>query len=159
MRRKERAIKNPAEIRQILEQARVLRIAFNNGIYPYILPVNFGFNMDGQRLTLFFHGAKEGEKHQIISADPHVTFEADCSHQLIPPAGAEACTASFAYRSIIGQGLISPAKEEEKELLLRELLCHYGIAAKTFSPSVLARTAVYKIEAVSYTAKGREAAL
>ncbi len=159
MRRKEREINNPAEIRQILEQAKVLHIAFHNGTYPYLLPVNFGFKMEKQHLTLFFHGAKEGAKHGIIEADPHVAFETDCCHQLIPPAGTEACTASFAYKSIIGQGLVSRAKESEKAILLRELLCHYGIEANAFSPSSLANTVVYKIEAISYTAKGREAAL
>lgn len=69
MRRKDRAVTSTTEIKGILEKAKVLRISLNNGMYPYILPVNYGFIMDETHLLLFFHGSKEGSKHQIIAND------------------------------------------------------------------------------------------
>ena len=45
------------------------------------------------------------------------------------------------------------ADESEKEKLLTSLLAHYGIEAKAFNPVHLANTLIYKIPAVSYTAK------
>lgn len=155
MRRKDREITDTQEIKAILSRAEVLRIALNNGDYPYILPVNFGFEMDGEKLTLFFHGAKEGMKHEIIKNDNRISFETDCSHKLIPPTGEEACTASFAYESVIGHGRVEMADEAEKERLLLVLLDHYGIHTNTFAPMQLKNTVVYKITAVGYTAKRR----
>lgn len=111
--------------------------------------------MDGTQLTLFFHGSKEGSKHEIIAKDPHVTFEVDCGHMLMQPIGSESCTSSFAYESVIGSGIIEKAEEREKEQLLTLLLAHYQIKAQTFNPIHLANTAIYKIHAVSYMAKHR----
>ena len=48
MRRKDREITEFAEIKNIFDKAKVLRIALNNGEYPYILPVNFGYETDGE---------------------------------------------------------------------------------------------------------------
>ena len=53
MRRKEREVTDKEEIRQILENGQVIRIAMNNGEYPYILPVNYGYEMENERITLF----------------------------------------------------------------------------------------------------------
>lgn len=155
MRRKEREVTDIIEIKEILDKAEVLRIALNNGTYPYVLPVNYGFLMDDSHLTLFFHGSKEGTKHEIITKDPHVTFEIDCGHMLMQPIGEESCTSSFAYQSIIGQGLIEKADESEKEHLLTLLLAHYGIEAQKFNPIHLANTVIYKISVENYTAKHR----
>lgn len=154
MRRKDREIADLNQIRDILEKADVLHIALNNGNFPYILPVNFGFYMtENGKLTLFFHGAKEGAKHEIIQKDNRVSFEVDCLHKLLPAKGEESCTASFAYASVIGQGVIEKADESEKENLLIALLNHYGITSNKFSPVQLKNTLVYKITAASYTAK------
>ncbi|MDY4971679.1 MAG: pyridoxamine 5'-phosphate oxidase family protein [Lachnospiraceae bacterium] len=155
MRRKEREVTDTAEIRKILEKAEVLRIALNNGTYPYVIPVNFGFEMNEEQLTLFFHGAKHGTKNKLIEEDNHAAFEVDCSHMLLKPTGSESCTASFAYESVIGQGKIEMADESEKEKLLTLLLSHYGIETDSFNAVYLANTVVYKIHAVNYTAKRR----
>ncbi len=155
MRRKEREVTDVNEIKEILTKAQVLRIALNNGTYPYVLPLNYGFIMDGTHLMLFFHGSKEGTKHEIISNDNHVTFEVDCGHMVMQPIGEESCTSSFAYESIIGNGVIEKADDTEKEELLTILLAHYGIEAKKFNPIHLANTVIYKINVIGYTAKHR----
>lgn len=156
MRRSDREVKDLGEIEGILSKADVLRIAMNNGTFPYILPVNFGFELDGSNLILFFHGAKDGMKHEVIQHDHHISFEVDCGHMLIQPSGEEACAASFAYKSVIGQGIIEKAGPAEKERLLIKILDHYGIETKVFNPINSANTVVYKIIVESYTAKCRK---
>ena len=155
MRRKEREVTDINEIKEILTRAQVLRIALNNGAFPYVLPVNYGFIMNGTQLELFFHGSKEGSKHDIIAKDNHVTFEVDCGHMLMQPIGEESCTSSFAYESVIGNGMIERANESEKEQLLTILLEHYGIEAKKFNSMHFANTVIYKINVIKYTAKHR----
>lgn len=156
MRRKDREITDIAEIKEILMNSDVLHIALNNGTYPYLLPVNFGFEISDKQLMLFFHGSKGGAKHDIIKKDPHVTFEVDCGHKLLQPLGDETCTTSFAFESVIGQGMVEKADDTEKEELLCALLERYGIEAKAFNPTHLANTVIYKITAEAYTAKRRK---
>ena len=40
MRRKDREVTDMYEIKNILAKSEVMRIALNNGIYPYVIPVN-----------------------------------------------------------------------------------------------------------------------
>lgn len=153
MRRKEREVTDRDDIRAILAKARVLRIALNNGPYPYLIPVNYGFALDGARLTLVFHSANEGAKHAIIAKDNRATFEIDCAHALLRPHGDAPCTASFAYESLIGNGTIEQATDTEKEPLLALFLEHYGLPATPLNPTHLANTTVYKLNVTAYTAK------
>lgn len=155
MRRSEREVTDRNEIRQILEQADVLRLAMQDEPYPYLVPVNFGFTMEGDQLVLFFHGAKVGKKCDLLQKNPHVSFEAEGKQQLIPPKGTVSCTAGFAYESVIGQGIAELVSGNEKAELLKKLLEHYNIPFQSFSQEHLERTAVYKIVAEQYTAKRR----
>ena len=49
MRRADREVTDINDIRQILDEGEVLHIALNNGVYPYILPVNYGYELSGGR--------------------------------------------------------------------------------------------------------------
>lgn len=155
MRRADREVTDINDIRQILDEGEVLHIALNNGVYPYILPVNYGYELSGGRLTLFFHGASEGAKHAVIAADNHVSVEIDCGHALVPPTGGVSCTTGYSYASLIGQGTIRKAGDSEKVKYLDVLLLHYGVTPSGYAPAHLANTLVYVIDVESYTAKRR----
>lgn len=43
MRRKERQVTNPAEIRAVIDRCKVLRLGLNAAGAPYIVPMNFGW--------------------------------------------------------------------------------------------------------------------
>lgn len=45
MRRKERQVTNPAEIRAVIDRCKVLRLGLNAAGAPYIVPMNFGWEM------------------------------------------------------------------------------------------------------------------
>ena len=156
MRRKDREVTDHSEILAIMKRCDVCRIALCDADYPYIVPVNFGFETgeDGT-IFLYFHGAKAGTKHALIEKNGNASFEMDCSHKLLPPTGEEACTASMAYESVIGRGEITVLAEEEKERALSVILQHYAITADQFNPAALAATTVYRIRCHSLTAKRR----
>lgn len=156
MRRKDREVTEIDEIATIMEKCDVCRIAINDEVYPYILPVNFGFERDGDCFIIYIHGSKHGTKHELINRDNKVSFEMDCSHRLIQPNGEESCTASMAYESVIGQGAMTLLPENEKERALAIILNHYHIEPKKFNSIHLANTAIYSIKCLSYTAKRRE---
>lgn len=156
MRRRDREITNLDEIVEIMKRCDVCRIAINDEVYPYILPVNFGFELVDENIIIYIHGSKQGTKHTLIQKDNRVSFEMDCSHRLIQPNGEESCTSSMAYESIIGQGEIVLLIDEEKAHALTVILEHYQIEAKEFNPVHFENTIVYSIRCFSYTAKSRK---
>ena len=155
MRRKDREITDLEEITEIIQRCDICRIALHDREYPYILPVNFGFERSGTDLLIYIHGAKEGTKHTLIQQNNKVSFEMDCSHRLIPPAGDECCSASMAYESVIGQGEITLLSGEEKLHGLSVIADHYQIESRQFHPGLMADTAVYCIRSSACTAKRR----
>ena len=50
MRKADREIKSREEIIEIMKRCDVCRLAFNNGEYPYIIPLNFGLETDDNSL-------------------------------------------------------------------------------------------------------------
>ncbi len=78
MRRGDREVVEEDRIREILDKGGVVRIAFNDGDFPYIVPMNYGYDLSEGRLVLFTHGALEGRKVDLARRDPNVGFEIDC---------------------------------------------------------------------------------
>ena len=57
---------DPAAINKLLKEAKVCRIALMNGEYPYIIPMCFGYKLEGNHLELFFHTSPKGQKIDLI---------------------------------------------------------------------------------------------
>ena len=116
----------------------------------FIVPVNYGYDLeiyeDRTELKLYIHGSGEGRKADAIAADPHAAIEMDCRHQII--TGDYTCSYSYAYRSIMGSGTITRLEsDDDKRYALGKLMEHMApAAALEFSPEMLARTAVYRID-------------
>ena len=66
MRKSDREIKSKEEIIDIIKRCDVIRLAFNNGDYPYILPLNFGFEVKNDKVIFYLHSALEGTKIDIM---------------------------------------------------------------------------------------------
>ena len=152
MRRKDREIKDRNEILSIMKKCDVCRLALNDNGYPYILPLNFGIDDDGETIELIFHSALEGHKLELIKADNRASFEMDCNHQMQYFEDKGYCT--FSYESVIGKGRVSILPETEKESALRKLMNHYHTNEKTyFNPAAIPRTMVYKLTVEEMTGK------
>lgn len=153
MRRSDREVKNFDDMIQIMEKCDVCRIALNNNGYPYILPLNFGMKNENNTVELFFHGAKEGMKYEVIQADNRASFEMDCEHKLVTDAERGSCT--MEYESIIGQGHIEIVSEKEKYDALCVLMKHYHQEDFLFDKTVIPRTTVFKLVVENMTGKVR----
>ena len=154
MRRQDRKISGKEEICGIISGCRVLRLAMADQGRPYIVPLSFGWSMDGTgRLTLFFHSARAGRKIDILAANPEICFELDLTLGLKP--ADKACDFGLGYASIIGEGRAEQLTAEEDRLyaLNRIMLHHTGRDDFGFSPAALQATAVYRIEVSNYSAK------
>ena len=76
MRRKDREITDRTLINGMLDMAEILHVAVKNEPFPYIVPVNFGYEWCADELVFYFHSAKEGMKLDLLRADPHVAVNA-----------------------------------------------------------------------------------
>jgi len=54
MRRKDREV---TDLSEIMKNCDVCRLALNDDGFPYILPLNFGMAVNGEKITLYFHSA------------------------------------------------------------------------------------------------------
>ncbi len=153
MRRSDREVKSFEEIVAIMEQCDVCRLAFHDGEYPYILPLNFGMQVENGRVTLYFHGAGEGKKHTLLARNHKVCFEMDCAHRLVLIEDEGNCT--MEYESVVGYGTVENVPDEDKMEALRILMKHYRREDFPFNEAVVPRTSVWKLTVSSMTGKRR----
>ncbi len=153
MRRSDREVKDFQEIITIMEQCDVCRIAFNNGSYPYILPLNFGMKVIDHVIELYFHGAVEGTKYDLIKKDNRASFEMDCGHNLVTEIDRGSCT--MEYKSVIGQGHMEILSDDEKYDALCILMEHYHQKEFPFNKAVMPQTKVFKLVVENVTGKVR----
>lgn len=152
MRRSDREVTIQEEITAIMSRCEVMRLALNTETVPYILPVNFGMEPDG--LTLYFHGAMEGAKYDLIARDGRASFEMDCTHGLILDEGKRMC--SMNYESVIGWGeLHEISGVEEKLYALKRIMAQYRGEDFEFGTAVLPQTRVFRLDVRQRTAKRR----
>ncbi|MCM1333980.1 MAG: pyridoxamine 5'-phosphate oxidase family protein [Bacteroides sp.] len=155
MRRSDREVTDLGEILGIVRRAEFCTLALG-GDYPYAVPLSFGECYENGVLTLYFHGASEGEKLTRIARDPRAGFSlvtGAAVRQSVQPCG---CTTSF--ESVIGYGaaaLVADRAERERGLSL--LLHHYGYTGEpAFDEKVMEHTVVFKLTAERFTAKRHE---
>ena len=151
MRKSNREIKDVNELLEVMKHCDVCRIALNDNGYPYILPLNFGFEVLDGNIKLYFHSAIEGYKWEVIARDNRASFEMDCEHELQYFEEQGYCT--MAYESVIGRGRITELNEIEKAGALQKIMDHYHIENSYYNPAAISRTRVYVLTVESMTGK------
>lgn len=156
MYRSEREIKDLDDICRVIVRSKVLRLALNNTQTgrPYVVPLSFGFELDGSDLIFYVHGAIHGLKWELAAQDNRVTVELDNMFGIIDGPSYDPCQVSTAYDSVIGQGTIEKLESaEEKAAALGAVCGHYGVDAAQFPEKMMEKTAAYRIRVPDYTAK------
>ena len=151
MRQKNREIKELDEIIKVIEKCDVCRVVFNDNKYPYIVPMNFGVDIEKGNIVLYFHGAHQGKKHDLMEKDNNVCFEMDCSHNLI--MDERSCYCTMEYESVVGFGKIEIVPENEKTKALCVMMRHYSKEDNSFERGALESTRVLKLTVDSCTGK------
>ena len=162
MRRKDREVKGFDEIIDILSRSKVLHLALISNGKPYSVPVSFGYNVTEdngiKNLSIYFHGAGEGQKLDAIKENPYVSF---CTESVSELAGEDdACNWTCYYESVIGFGNATILDDkDERTKGLDALMFHNGyklpagVKAIAYNAMYLAKTAVVKIEVSEITGK------
>lgn len=156
MRRRDREITDSKEMLAVLDACDVMRIGMIDNDSVYVLPMNFGYQMEDGKLTFYMHGALAGKKLDLIRANPKVGFELDCNHKLIE--GKVACQYGFAYSSVVGKGIAEIVSEPQEKMKAMSVLMK-GMTGKDFdfNEKLVSIVAVIKITATEYAGKRRDA--
>ena len=155
MGRSDRMVTERSNIISIIDKCDCLHLALMDGEFPYVIPMNFGFEDDGEKLTLYFHGAKEGRKWELIANNPHAAFSMSCAHELVP--GKVPCASTFKYMSVCGKGKVSMVEGDERMHALSVIVAHYDREQPhTFEEKHAKAVSIFKMEAESFTGKSRQ---
>ena len=154
MRRKDREITDFHEIIEIIKKCDVCRIALNDEEFPYIVPLNFGLDVEGEQVYFYFHAAMEGKKLELIEKDNRATFEMDCDHKFILYEERMSCT--MGYASVIGHGYIENVADEDKYEALKILMRQYHAEDFQFNTDMMKVTSVLKMTITEMTGKRRD---
>lgn len=148
MRKKEREITDKGILEQLLMQARICRLGLFDGKWPYVVPVNMGY----QAGRIYFHSSRKGKKMEILRDRPNVCFELDSDVEIV--SGERPCDYTTNYKSIIGFGTAVFVEDAAEKLEgLRIIMRRHGGPVEGFRPEVLPVTAVVRIDIASMTGK------
>jgi len=154
MRRHDREVSDFRELADILRRADTIRLGLQAEPYPYVVPLSFGFEasidkLSGNNISLYFHGAREGFKHDLLARNPQVCVEADIFHRYAAVPGS----VTAEYESFIGFGRAARVSGKEAIHGMDLLLAHCGFEGFTYDRAALDVTWIYKIELDSFTGK------
>jgi len=150
MRRKDRELKELAEIEEIIRNAQVCHVAMADSDNPYVLPFNFGY----KDKTIYIHCAREGTKLDILRKNPKVCVVIDIDHELVE--GEKAENFSWKYRSVVGFGtaeIIEGDEIQAKSEALDILMLQYTDKKFDCPEKVILKTTIIKITLDSMTGK------
>ena len=153
MRRADREVTDPKQLEEILRECTAVHVGAQDGAGLFVVPMNYGYSLEGGNLTLYLHSAQEGRKVAAFRAGGNVAFEMDGRHAL--RTADAACAHSYSYRSIMGSGTIRELTDpQEKRAALERIMEHMtGRADWEFPAASLERTAVFALEAAEWTGK------
>lgn len=159
MRRAKREVKDPEELKAILERAQILRIGYTDAEGMAIVPMNYGFDWDTSVAdslpTLWVHCAGDGRKSDAWAANSTVALEVDADLGVL--GGDYACAYTLAYESIMAVGTITKAESKEDKIHgLTALMQHAAPSAPvTFSDAAVREVAIWRIDVTGLTGKHR----
>jgi nitroimidazol reductase NimA-like FMN-containing flavoprotein (pyridoxamine 5'-phosphate oxidase superfamily) len=154
MRRKDREVRDPDVIRHILRQAKILHLGLNDSPFPYVVPMHYGYEFDGDVINIYLHCAREGKKLDLIRQDPSVCVTIETDVQLIE--SGQACNYGSAYASLMIFGTAQITEDiEEKKKGLALLMENQTGKAFTFDDRSASSVTVIRITSKSFTAKSR----
>jgi len=153
MRRSNREVVGLTNMLSILNKCNIMRIGLCVDNEPYIVPLNFAYEVIDEEVFIYFHCASKGKKLDMIAQNSNACFEADCSYKTMEAENA--CDWSAEFESVIGNGKITILKDEaQKVRVLDTLMKRYGFPGKPYYiPSALAAVTVLQIRVTSMTGK------
>jgi len=153
MRRKDREVTDPEQIKRILDGCKTCHLAMADNGTPYVVPLNYAYTMEGGAITLFFHSAKEGRKIGILRRNDAVCFEMCIEGELVHPSESP-CDSGYYFSSIIGFGRAMFVDDIDEKRSALSLLVKQQLGADAdFTPAQAESVCVFKVVSTDFTGK------
>jgi len=154
MRRAERQVTDQNQIKQILDNIKTCHLAMIDGERPYVIPLSYGYKLEDDVLSVYFHGAKQGKKIDVLNANANVCFE--MSTKGAPSPGKDSCEFGYFYSSLIGFGKAEFVEAfEEKNEALSVIVKHQTGVDESFTQKQADTVVVFKVVTKEFTAKAK----
>ena len=154
MTKRERQITDPQQIRDILDRGKVLHLGLCQDNMPYVVPMNYGYTMEGGKLTVYLHSAVKGKKLDMLRANPRVFFSLETD--VLPFEGKLPCQYGMVYSSVMGRGTATIVEDVEEKMKAMSVLMKTQTGKDfTFNEKLVSIVAVIRIDVEEYTAKHR----
>lgn len=153
MRRKDREITDFQEIIRIIDACDIVRLGLADEDFPYIVPVNFAYQTDGEKIDLYIHGAMAGRKYEMLRKNPVCSFEMDLPLKL--DCLTEKRDVTMRYQCVMGKATATFLEGAEKQSAIDEIIMARYDETRNFdyNKSAVARTAVARLSVTEITAK------
>lgn len=153
MRRKDREITDFDQIVNIIDECDVVRLGLADGDFPYIVPVNFGYQVDGEQIYLYFHGAMAGRKYELLNRNMRCSFEMD--NMMLLECITESRDVTTRYKSVMGTAEAEFLQGEEKQAALDRFIMGRYDKTKNFdyNRANVERTAIVRLKVIDISAK------
>lgn len=153
MRRKDREVTDINKIIEVIDECDILRIGMADGNFPYIVPVNFAYKVEGDEICFYIHGAMAGRKYELLSNNPFCSFEMDIPLEM--DCIEELKDVTMRYKSVMGTASVEFLEGEEKQYAIDNIIMARYEATRNFdyNKSAVARTAVAKLKVIGITGK------
>jgi len=153
MRRKDREVTDFDKIIRIIDACEIIRLGLADGDFPYIVPVNFAYTVNGQEVCFYIHGAMAGRRYEMLTQNPFCSFEMDIPLEM--DCIAEKKDVTMRYKSVMGKARVRFLEGEEKQQAIDAIIMARHEETKNFeyNKSTVQRTAVGKLTVIEMTAK------
>ena len=154
MTKREYKITDEAQIRGILDTAKVLRLGLAVDNEPHIVPLNYGYTMEEGKLTFYMHSAVKGNKLELMGKNPNVCFELDCDYR--PFEGVLPCQYGLGYSAVSGRGRVTIVEDVGEKMDAMSVLMKTQTGKDfTFNERLVSIVSVIRLDVSEYTAKHR----
>lgn len=152
MRRKDREVTDFNQIKQIISECDTIRLGFQDGEYPYIVPMSFGYEVIDNQIKFYVHGAQVGRKVDLIKKNKVCSFEMDCAHKLELIYKAKDVT--MRYKCLMGKGTVELIEDDDKQQAM-DIIMNRDEETKDFeyNHDALKHTMIAKITVTEYSCK------
>ena len=153
MRRKDREVTDFNTIVSIIDECEIIRIGLSDGDFPYIVPVNFAYTVEGSEICFYIHGAMAGKKYDMLTKKPYCSFEMDIPLEM--DCIVEKKDVTMRYKSVMGKCKIEFLDGVEKQSAIDNIIMARHEETKNFeyNKDTVKRTAVAKLTVIEKSAK------
>ncbi|MGC9398460.1 MAG: pyridoxamine 5'-phosphate oxidase family protein [Anaerolineae bacterium] len=151
LRRSEKAISDRATLREILRGQKYLTLALCRDHEPYLVTMNYGFDVDAN--CFYLHCAGKGKKVDIWRVQPQVWG------QVVEDHGYVVGACDHAYRTVQFRGYVSFVEDPDEKrralaLMIEQLEPHPApVKARLLEPRRVAGVTVVRVDVETFSGK------